>query len=561
MAKVDHSTSQVSGLLGSSRMALVLSLINLVIGVVSFLNQIVIAKTFGTGSEMDAFASIVALPSLISGLIPPLMIGVLVPSLIHHAPEKRRRLGHTLFWILLGLAILIGSGGILISPYWVNWFIQGRPDLASLQTPILETAWLLWAAVSVNILVSFFLAIRYLQKRFVLATMLPALNFVLTIILVIVFADDWSIRTLGLASLVSVLIQFIILFPDWWRDWGFSKSDFRANSTLIYGFAPAGLPNPTEMQRIWQSAASNETVNQPGNRSNQLETRTILARFLPMALSQLPYTTSPLIGMFWSASLGAGSQSYLSYSSSLAGFLSVMIGMGVATVALPYMAEGIRDGVQQDILRELETRLKFVFLVALWLAVIIFSLREPLLRLLLQRGAFNTQSVQGISHIIPFFLIGMIAVANMNLIRNIYYSMHSYWRTALIGIVIPVFYFCLAGLLSEWLGITGIGIAYACAYLAFLAFSLYWIPNTVTGLWSVELVFFILRATFAGFVTGCLTIQLNVLLMPYLWLPVALVTCAGIGSIAFWLIAFGSLPSNIRVRLRLVPKATTPPRE
>ncbi|HEY4720297.1 MAG TPA: phospholipid carrier-dependent glycosyltransferase, partial [Anaerolineae bacterium] len=44
----------------------------------------------------------------------------------------------------------------------------------------------------------------------------------------------------------------------------------RANSTLIYGFAPAGLPNPAEMQRIWQSATSNETVNQPGNRSKAL---------------------------------------------------------------------------------------------------------------------------------------------------------------------------------------------------------------------------------------------------------------------------------------------------
>jgi putative peptidoglycan lipid II flippase len=509
---------QVSGSLGSSRMALMLSMINLAIGVVSFLNQLIIAKTFGTGSEMDAFASVMALPALISGLIPTLMTGVLVPSLAHHAPEDRHRLGCALFWLLLGLALLVGVGGILISPYWAQWFIQRRPDLASLRVPILDTASLLWASVSVNILVSFLLAIRLLQKRFVLATILPALNLLLTITLVSIFATEWSIRTLGLAQFASALIQCAVLLPDWWRTHGSPRRDLA-----------------------------------------QPELRAILTRFPPMALSQLPYTAAPLVGMFWSVSLGAGAQSYLSYSYSLTGFCAVMIGMGVSTVALPHMAEGIRDGARHDILHETATRFHVVFLAAVWLSALVFGVREPMLRLLLQRGAFDAHSVQGTAELIPFFLVGMIAFASMNLIRNIYYAMQSYWRTAAIGIAIPLLYFGLAGILAGPLGMAGIGIAFALAYTAFLAISLYWIPGTITGLWSATLVRFVLRTVIAGLFAGWLTAQLSVLLRPLPWLPVALLGCAGAGSSAFWLIAFGGLPADIRARFRLVLKATTHP--
>lgn len=505
MEKISSTKDTVKGLLGHPRTAFILTLFNLAIGILSFLSQITIAKTFGTGSEMDAYAAIVAFPSIINGLIPTLMTGVLVPSIIQHSSEERKFIVYKLFWILSGLAILIGSIGIMISSYWVDWLMYKRSNWIYIQTILLKTTWLLWISVSFNIMVSFFSAIRYLQKFFFLATILPSLNFIFIIFLVTIFGKYCGVLTLGLALLLGAFFQFIILLPIWWRKWKCLKFNL-----------------------------------------NSIETREIFSNFLPMLISQLPYTSAPLIGMFWSVYLSIDGQSYLSYSYSLTSFLSVIVGKGVSTVALPYMAEGLGNGAQSCIVLESMQKFKFIFLVSLWVAVVFYSLRIPLLKLIFERGSFDSQSVNGTANIIPFFLVGMISSSLMNLVRNIYYSMKTFWRTALIGVTVPMIYFCLSWLLGKLLGLTGIAFAFAISYTIFMLISLYYIPNTKTGFWSIELLYFIGHALIASFFAVWGMSCLNIALKACVWLPLRFLICAGIGSIIYWFLAICITPSKIK---------------
>src|SRR3972149_2084629 len=66
----------------------------------------------------------------------------------------------------------------------------------------------------------------------------------------------------------SAVIDSILVWA-WLRRQRRIKSYYptRANSSLVYGSAPAGFGNPADLRRIAKSPASSKAINQLGNRS------------------------------------------------------------------------------------------------------------------------------------------------------------------------------------------------------------------------------------------------------------------------------------------------------
>jgi peptidoglycan biosynthesis protein MviN/MurJ (putative lipid II flippase) len=209
----------------------------------------------------------------------------------------------------------------------------------------------------------------------------------------------------------------------------------------------------------------------------QRDLLTVSQNIVPAILSQLAYTTPVVIAAFWCAQMETGGLAFIGYSFSLAGFLSVTISTGVATVSLPSLSRQMASRTEIGIGEQLALRVAQTLAFGLPVAAIAVILREPLLAMLLGRGAFNAASIAGTGRVLPYFVVAALCVGAMNVIRNSYYSAGAFRRTAVLGIVNPAMFFVLSPLLAWFLGYVGIALAYGLCWTGTLVAGAGWEPG------------------------------------------------------------------------------------
>ena len=96
-----------------------------------------------------------------------------------------------------------------------------------------------------------------------------------------------------------------------------------------------------------------------------------------VTLSLLPFTILVPIAYFWASKLEIGSVSYLGYSQSFAGFLSVAVSMGISIVSFPDLADKFANEKGRDSLYKFEKTLRYVLLIAMIIVGLFIAIRIP----------------------------------------------------------------------------------------------------------------------------------------------------------------------------------------
>jgi putative peptidoglycan lipid II flippase len=152
-----------------------------------------------------------------------------------------------------------------------------------------------------------------------------------------------------------------------------------------------------------------------------------------------------------------------------------------------YVAIGSIDQVNATGAR----RLRFVLLISVLVSTLIIVLRIPLLQIGFQRGAFDELATQGVAAVLPWYLLGMIAIASINLVYRLYYAVGNFKIPAAIGMIMPVVYFGLSGLLSRYWSYIGIGIAFACSWWLAFVVSTFLVDQRKGYFWNQDFVWFL----------------------------------------------------------------------
>jgi len=97
-------------------------------------------------------------------------------------------------------------------------------------------------------------------------------------------------------------------------------------------------------------------------------------------------------------------------------------------------------------------------------ATVFSMLATPSLQLLFQRGSFHLTDAVAIGGLLPVMLCGMVAMSCMGLVFKALFARREARIACALSLVGSIVYFTLSGLLSTWLGLTGIGIAYAVSW-------------------------------------------------------------------------------------------------
>jgi len=80
------------------------------------------------------------------------------------------------------------------------------------------------------------------------------------------------------------------------------------------------------------------------------------------------------------------------------------------------------------------------------------------------RGSFDRADTLAVARVLPFYLVGMVGMAPMNVISRGFFALRDYRTPAVIGVAALGVYAGLCGLLTPLLSYAGIAVAYAVVW-------------------------------------------------------------------------------------------------
>jgi len=421
-------------------------------GFAGMLSQMVLAHAFGTSLQIGAYFAVTSVTGILIGLAPVVYAGSILPTLMRlngNPLERVRVTSAALVWtLLLGCGVGLAGGGF--SPQIVGLLMPG------LQEPLLsvsvQVSRLLWVTVAVSLLVSVLTTVHHSKRRFLRVAGISLLPPVSVALFVFATSRVLGIRSIAAGLLAAGLVQVVVLLPGGLCDIKLRRMD------LFHA-----------------------------------EVLQIVRRILPVALSLLPFTMAPFIVIYWVLRIEPAAVPFFGYSQSFATVLSVAVGYGIAVVTFPDLAASSDAADGGAFVARVETYLRFVFLAAVAIGLFVGVFRGPLLKLLLERGAFNEASVRGTAGVLPWYAVAAVCVACLNLLRNTYYARKDYRTVAAMGLLITLVLVLLAGGLGHWFSHEGVAAAYACSFALHLFLALVWMRSGSARLLSWSLISYMAR--------------------------------------------------------------------
>lgn len=334
--------------------------------------QIFLARWFGAGHEMDAYVAAMTLPTAASGLLHAAVASTVVPALADARQragyDDRRCLGTSLTLCLTGGLCLLSAAAMAAAPLLVGLLQPGFGADEQRRTAGL-LRWLAWL-LATNGLIAMLQAWHHATSRFAAPAMANVLG--------VGAALGWCVWRAPTAGILAVAQATLL------------------GSTLTVGFLAASLT----LRREWGRPR--------GERAPILR---LLGLASPLVAANLIAQLDPLADRFFGSWLPEGSVSQLGYAARIVAALQLLTISSLSAAVFPRFAQHAAADALPELSREVQKALR---LVALWivpLAVALGLFGRPLVRDLLQRGAFGPDDTRAVAAVLAASVGAIAALA------------------------------------------------------------------------------------------------------------------------------------------------------
>ena len=369
-----------------------------VVGFFTFLSRvlglardILIANFFGSGMMADAFFVAFRIPNLLrrlfaEGSFSVAFIPVFTEYLQTRSKEEAfvlaRAVSTFLVLILTGITIL----GIVFSPLIVRIIAPGFGGMGEKYALTVLLTRIMFPYIFLVSLVALFMGILNSLEHFAAPAAAPVFLNLSMIAALVFLAPSMRTPTVGLAIGVVVggVIQVALQIP------------FLMEKGL--SFVPRWNPNHPALRRIG-------------------------VLMLPTLFGSAIYQVNQLVGTLLASLLREGSVSYLYYADRLVQFPLGVFAIAISTAVLPSLS---REAAQRDLdgLKEtLSHALRLTMFITIPAMMGLIVLREPIIRLLFQRGAFDAFTTIMTAQALLFYSLGLWAFAALRVFVIAFYSL------------------------------------------------------------------------------------------------------------------------------------------
>jgi putative peptidoglycan lipid II flippase len=378
------STSRIAR---AASLVMVLFLASRVLGL---LREVVIARQFGTSAEMDAYLAAFRLPDFLFYVVAggalgsafiPIFTGCLTRA---DQPGAWRLASAVINWTTL---LLTGLGGLaaIFAPWIVQtFFADFTPEQQALTTELMR--WMLISTVIFGVS-GIIMGILNAYQHFFLPALAPVIYNLAIILGAWLLGPLWGVRGLAAGVVLGAMGHLLVQLPG-----------------LMFGgrlrYQPA---------LAWHDPSLREIARLMG------------PRVLGLAAVQLNFVVNAVLA----AGLTTGSLTALNYGWIIMLLPQGIIAQSVATALFPTLAALAAREEWSEMRHIFILTLRNLLFLTLPAAVGLIVLAEPLVRLLLERGAFGPDSTVVTAWALSFFALGLVGHNLVEIMTRAFYALRN----------------------------------------------------------------------------------------------------------------------------------------
>ena len=406
--------------------------------------EIIIAQSFGVGKALDIYLLALTIPSLLITLFiysyPSAMIPIFFRNKEERGDDYANQSGLNIFNSWIFFLLLLCSILYLFSGSLMRTLYSQLPKVEIIQVSQLFR-YLIIAVFAGGIFASF-RSYFHTQKKFILPSIAPFASNISIILFVILLSGTYGNKSITWGYILGFIFQSLMLFAFLgWRKSGFSI----------------------------RFPEFNEEVKRVGS-----------ALIVVFGIeSFLLFFT--MIDRVLASGLTAGSISALSYSNTILDAPIAFVGLSIGVVVLPLFSE---LSVKEDLnLFNLQIRKVFaavlIFIIPVMFVILFGS--EQIVRLLYERGRFDSDATAITASALRYFSIGLLARVFHIILTRIYYALE--FRRILLWVALASIVIKLAFsiILVDSYEINGLALATSLTFIIIVTFLL-WYLRWKTGI-------------------------------------------------------------------------------
>ena len=191
--------------------------------------------------------------------------------------------------------------------------------------------------------------------------------------------------------------------------------------------------------------------------------RTVLKLMGPRVLGLFFVQMHFLVNTILASSLAAGSLSALNYAFLLMLLPQGIVAQAIATAAFPTFSAQFAAGQFAVLRRTISQTLRTVIFLIIPAAFMLYVLGNATISVLLEHGAFTSQSTQLVFFAFQFYLVGLLAHSTLEIIVRAFYAVQNTLTPVLVGIAAMLLNISLSFMLVGRLSFGGLALANSTA--------------------------------------------------------------------------------------------------
>jgi len=455
--------------------ASILLLVNLLSRVLGFVREAVIAMEFGASAVTDAFRVAYSLPYALQAVLGVAFLAVIVPIItaylvkddVSEAWKVTNIIFNWTFVILIGITIL----GIVLAP-WIVAVLAGGLDEETFNLAV-DLTRIIFPSIIFMGAGMFVTGVLNTRGIFGIPAFAPAFANIIVILAVLIFAGQYGVHGLAVGTVVAFIGFLLIQLPllkksgfEWKWDWD------RTHPAVITAGA------------------------------------TIFPLILAISINQIHLA----VNRIFASGLEEGSIAVLDFAYTLMALPLGIFVAAIATIIFPAFSRYAANDDKEGLTKTLVMGTALVSLIAIPAAAGLMVIREPLIQLAFERGAFDAYATERTAVALLYFSIGLWAVGVNTIAARAYYSFRNIRIPLIMGLICAVLNVIFSILLLPHLGHGGLALSNSLASIVNVILLLVAFRKYLPSLGAVQLIIPLTKAIVAA---GVMAFTLT-FAMPYI---------------------------------------------
>lgn len=473
--------------------------------ILGFFRETALAGVFGATTATDAYLVATIIPWMLFSVISTALSTTLIPVYtmrVHEAgDEAGLRFINTLVNFILVICLIMIIAGSFAAPWIVKIVAPGfrgeAVDLTILLTRLLLPMMVFHALTAVFT--------GYLQavERFTWPALVGIPFNVVMIIAIIISGVSFGIAGVAVGSVLATACQIMVMLPGLIR--------------VKYSY---------QLLIDWKD---------PGFRQ-------VGKLIVPILLATGAGQLGIIVNRMLASGLAEGSISALNFGTRLTQLPLGIFIMAVTTVLYPTFSQMAAHRDMHGLRRAMIAGVRSSIFLTIPMAVGLIVLREPIVRVLFERGAFDAQATDMTAYAVLFLSLGLLPMALREVISRVYFALQDTVTPMMLGIAAVVLNIILNFVLVGPFAHGGLALATSIASLFAVIILFAVLRKRLGGLGGLEMWDSLWRVSLASAVMGCGVVALwraltRLYPSPGFFLEAGLLTVAICAGVVIYIVA------------------------